>query len=67
MTSARPEGQTQSAAPPSLSRCHDEAEHDALLDDLEHDARIDPDIQRIIFQARHLLRAKGAPTPWWAS
>lgn len=52
-------------AKPEL-RCCDEAEHEALLADLAHDALVDPDIRRIIYRARRLLLPPPAPTSWWA-
>ena len=48
---------------PSALTCCDEAEHAALLADLEHDALVDPDINRIIERARRLLLPLSAPAP----
>ena len=46
--------------------CCGEAEHELLLDDLEHDARNDPDIAALVDRARALVDGPPAEVPWWA-
>ena len=67
MKRAQPQGQTRTPTTARITRCHDAAEHELLLADLERDALVDADIAALIWVARRMLTAKGAPTPWWAS
>ena len=76
MNSPRPEGQgldniilLRALAHAHRGRtvsCCGEAEHELLLEDLEHDSRNDPDIAALLDRASALIDGPPAEVPWWA-